>query len=59
MNVIVIKKNDHDEFEFPTEANNTAIYYTDDKEDAIGTAKMVYGDDVVTLFRRGTYGEQS
>lgn len=61
---IAIRKNDYDEYEVPAEFvfHNrrevaAEIYYTDDKDDAIGTAKMIHGADVVCKFKRGTYGE--
>lgn len=64
MTAILIKKNEYDEFEVPTEfvfSNRrevaAEIYYTDDKHDAIDTAKMIHGVDVVCKFKRGTYGE--
>lgn len=28
-------------------------YYTNDKDDAIGTARLVFGPDVVTKIKRG------
>jgi hypothetical protein len=55
MTKVTIKKNDYDEYELPTEVGTEAIYYTDDKDDAIGTAKLILGDDVEITFRRGTY----
>jgi len=52
-----IRKNDVDEYEVPVPTPDApqAIYYTDDKRDAIGTAEMILGADVVCTFRRGTY----
>lgn len=57
MKHIQVRKNDYDEFEVPTPTRDApdSIYYTDDKDDAIGTAKMILGDDVVCTFKRGTY----
>jgi len=60
---ITIRKNDYDEYEVPTQFRDRgslpkkpcAIYYTDDKDDAIGTAQMILGADVVCTFKRGTY----
>lgn len=62
---ITIKRNEHDEFEVPTAFRDRgslpkrpcAIYYTDDKDDAIGTARYHYGDDVVIRHARGTYDD--
>lgn len=52
-----IRKNDYDEFEVPVPTPDApqAIYFTDDKDDAIGTAKLILGADVVCTFSRGTY----
>lgn len=60
---VTIRKNDYDEYELPTQFRDRgslpkkpcAIYYTDDKDDAIGTAKMILGADVECTFKRGTY----
>lgn len=62
---VTIKRNDYDEFELPTEFRDRgslpkrpcAIYYTDDKDDAIGTAKMILGADVEIRFAKGTYDD--
>ncbi|TFG82817.1 MAG: hypothetical protein E4G74_02140 [Erysipelotrichales bacterium] len=54
MNVILIKKNEYDEFEVPT-TSDSEIYFTDDKQDATDTAMFFHGAEVVVLFRRGTY----
>lgn len=51
---IQIRKNVHDEFEVPCPSVEE-IYYTDDRDDAIGTARMCHGDDVVCTFRNGSY----
>lgn len=54
---IKVRKNEYDEYEVPVPTPDApqAIYYTDDKDDAIGTAKMILGDDIVCTFKRGTY----
>lgn len=60
---VTIRKNEYDEYEVPTQFRDRgslpkkpcAIYYTDDKDDAIGTARMILGADVVCTFKRGTY----
>lgn len=51
---IQIRKNDFDEFEVPAPTRKE-IYYTDDRDDAIGTAQMIHGKEVTCTFRRGTY----
>ena len=54
----IIKRNDSDEYEVPTViglSGSDAIYYTDDREDAIGTAELILGKDVEIKFVRGTY----
>ena len=55
---IIIKKNDDDEYEVPTSKDCAipTIYYTDDLDDAIATAKYEHGDDAVCVVKRGTYG---
>ena len=59
MKTITIKKNDFDEFELltPVASNEVGdgIYFTEDKEDAVGTAHYFFGDDIQVKFRRGTY----
>jgi len=59
---VIIKRNDYDEFEVPTapagaEAQEFAdgIYYADDRDDAIDTARFTFGADVDIVVRRGTY----
>jgi len=54
MNIILIKKNEYGEFELPAPTTDE-IYFTDDQDDAIGTAKIIYGDNTECIFRRGTY----
>lgn len=51
---ITIRKNDYDEYEVPTPSADE-LYFTDDKDDAIGTAKLILGDDVEIRFAKGTY----
>jgi hypothetical protein len=64
---ITIKRNDYDEYEVPTGSIRVggqavsprpdSIYFTDDKDDAEGTARYHHGDDVVIRHARGTYQE--
>lgn len=43
---------DYNEYRVPGKVNNEAqAYYTDDKEDAIDTAKLIHGEDVKITFR--------
>ena len=56
MEIILIKKNEFDEFEVPT-TSTSEIYFTDDKEDAIGTAEYFHGPKAECIFRRGTYSK--
>lgn len=46
---IVILKNDFDEYQVPDSGD---FYYTDDRDDAVGTACEIYGADVQISFRR-------
>lgn len=46
---IVILKNDFDEFQVPDKGD---FYFTDDRDDAIGTACLIYGADIAITFRR-------
>ena len=62
-NTCTIRKNEYDEYEVPTafvfhnrREVAAEIYYTDDKQDAIDTAKFAHRDDVAITWRRGTYG---
>lgn len=59
MSICRIRKNIHGEYEVPEKnphpLENDCLYFTDDKDDAIGTAKMMHGDDVQCVFRSGTY----
>lgn len=54
-----IRKNIDGEYEVPDKfinaLENDNIYYTDDREDAIGTAKAMHGADVEITIRTGTY----
>ena len=58
---IVILKNQDGEFETPTgpegpRANHLSyIYFADDKQDAIDTARFTYGNDVEIAYARGSY----
>ncbi len=61
---INIRKNDSGEFEVPTDRADsvlgaqTSIYYTDDRSDAITTARFVhglYGYQISVMVKRGTY----
>ena len=55
---IVIKRNDYDEYEVPA-PTTSELYFTDDRDDAIGTAKIIHGTDELTFsFRRGTYQQE-
>lgn len=54
MSRITIRKNVDGEFEVPA-PTKAELYFTDDKDDAIGTARMIHGDDVECVFRSGTY----
>jgi len=62
MRTVTIRKNDLDEYEVPTahigraySTRPTSIYYTDDKDDAISTARYHYGTETKIVVRRGTY----
>ena len=47
MNTIIIKKDSNNEYRVPGPKETEAqAYYTEDKEDAINTAKFVFGNDV-------------
>ena len=61
MSRIQIRKNVDGEFEVPSlnSKGKLDIYYTDDKQDAIGTAEMIHGKGITCIIRTGTYGEQS
>lgn len=48
-NVTTIRINDFDEYEVP---DGSDTYYTDDREDAIATARVIHGADVKITFRR-------
>ena len=52
-----IKRNEYDEYEVVTDSVEH-IYYTDDKDDAIGTCIAFHGNDVEITHRRGTYGRE-
>jgi len=58
---ITIRKNCFEEYEVPTEltaaGKPAAIYYTDDRLDAIDTARFAFGGQgtVKLTFRSGTY----
>jgi len=55
----IVKKNEWGDFEVPTQKGLTgadSIYYADDKQDAIDTARYVHGQDVKVIVRKGTYG---
>lgn len=47
---VTIRINDVDEYEVPD--IDGYLYFTDDKQDAIDTAKWINGSDVVIKFRR-------
>jgi hypothetical protein len=64
--IITIKRNEYDEYEVPTltSADEQDIYFTDDKQDAIGTAHLIWDkyqeeddqyDGIEIRIRRGTY----
>ncbi len=58
MIVIQVRLNDYDEYEVPAPTTDE-LYFTDDRDDAIGTAKIIHGDDNVhCVFRRGTYQQE-
>jgi predicted transport protein len=49
---VTIEKSSDGEYRVPAEDGyENGAYYTDDKKDATGTAKKVFGDDVVVKFR--------
>jgi len=55
---IQIRRNIDGEYEVPSlnSKGELDIYFTDDKEDAIGTAKMIHkGTEITCVIRRGTY----
>lgn len=71
-NIVRVRKNDFGEFEVPTiefeplefdtdhqakVAFNDSIYFADDKQDAIDTARFTYGPDVQIRITRGTYSQ--
>ncbi len=51
-NTILIKLNQYDEYEVPTDSTRH-IYYTDDKEDAIATARR-FNSGAIRIVR-GSY----
>ena len=59
---VTIKRNVDEEYEVPTDTPRTpassfeaGLYFTDDKDDAMATAKRSWGDSVQIVVRRGTY----
>ena len=55
MNTVTIKKNSFDEYEVPAPTTD-CIYFTDDKEDAVDTAKLYHEPGSVKIVvRRGSY----
>jgi len=58
---IVIKRNLSDEYEVPTAPwpnVSDSIYYTDDADDALDTAKLNHGEGFEFKFERGTYSPE-
>ena len=49
----IVIRFDGEEYRVPgPEGTEAQAHYTDDREDAIGTAKVVFGSDVTISFRR-------
>lgn len=46
---VTIRKNDFDEYEVP---DGDDFYHTDDRDDAVATACLLYGAEVTIRFRR-------
>ena len=58
MTTITIRFDDTGEHRVPGPAKTEAqAYYTDDREDAVGTARHVFGQDVVCKFKRYEYAD--
>ena len=62
MQTIKVRYNEYNEYEVPAPTADE-IYYTDDLQDAIGTARTIHGcgsnDDSITVdVRRGTYTQE-
>lgn len=57
---VTVRENEDGEFELPTlgaTSLEAGLYFADDKQDAIDTAKHSYGENVIVTFKRGTYQE--
>ncbi len=54
MTTIRIKRNTFDEYEVPT-TSTKEIYFTDDRQDAVDTARFFHGADISVSITRGTY----
>lgn len=62
MSIIRIRKNSYGEFEVPAPTTDE-IYYTDDKQDAIGTARTIHGcgandTSIECVIRSGSYNAE-
>lgn len=56
--LVIIRKNEFDEYEVLEKEFSgigDGIYFTDDRDDAIGTACHMYGADCRIKIKRGTY----
>lgn len=51
--IVTIKKNvSYNEYRVPGKSGNEAsAYYTDDKDDAIATARAEHGNDIIIKFK--------
>jgi len=53
MKKVTIKKDANNEYRVPGITNREAeAYYTDDKEDAVNTAKAIHGENITVTFKR-------
>lgn len=49
--VTILRDVDWDEYQVPSEQEGS-YYYTDDKEDAVDTAKAIHGQDAIIKYRQ-------
>lgn len=51
---VLVRKNEYGEYEVPAPTPEE-IYFTDDRDDALGTALIIHGDNASVKVARGTY----
>ena len=52
VDIVITYCPDYDEFNVPNVIPEDTGYFTNDKDDAIGTSKLVWGKDVQITFKR-------